>query len=76
MARIKKRRAAIYIDGGNLYFKLKDGEINIRNTINFNYFDFCKFLARDREITSFRYYVGVIRAKNSEDKKGMMLRNN
>lgn len=70
------KKVAVYIDGGNLYFKLKDKELNIKNTINFNYFNFCKFLARDRKIMSLRYYVGIIRAKNNRDKKGMSLRNN
>ena len=76
MSKIKKKKVAIYIDGGNLYYKLKDKELRIKNTINFDYFGFCKSLARGREITSARYYVGVVKVKDNKDKKGTMLRNN
>lgn len=66
-----KERVAIYIDGSNLYHKLKD--ISVPNTTYFNYKEFCSWLARDREIISLRYYVGVVRAKE-EDKRGQRLR--
>jgi len=69
----KEKRVAVYIDGSNLYHKLKD--LKVQNTINFRYFDLCKKLARDREIVSCRYYVGAIRAKEN-DKKGQSLRAN
>ena len=70
----KKIKIAVYIDGGNLYYKFKDSEINIKNSINFDYYGFCKYLARDREITSLRYYVGVVKVKGDRNKKGMQLR--
>lgn len=66
-------RVAVFIDGSNLYHKLKD--LKIPNTINFSYAGLCKKLARDREIISCRYYVGAIRARD-DDKKGQSLRAN
>lgn len=69
----KKEKVAIYIDGSNLYFKLKD--LNIKNTLGFNYRGFCDFLARERAVVSYRYYVGVVRVK-SNDLKTLALRKN
>jgi hypothetical protein len=42
----KEKRVAVFIDGSNLYHKLKD--LKVPNTINFRYIDLCKKLARDR----------------------------
>jgi len=64
---------AVFIDGSNLYHKLKD--LHIPNTLNFDYKKLCEKLARGRDIISCRYYVGVIRAKN-DDLKGQKLRAN
>lgn len=58
-------RAAVFIDGSNLYHKLKD--LKIKNTTKFDYFSLCKFLARNRKLTSHRYYVGIIRAKENDE---------
>jgi len=68
-----KEKVAIYIDGSNFYHKLKN--LNILNTTNFNYLGFCNKLARGREVISYRYYVGAIRAKEG-DLKGQQLRIN
>ena len=69
----KNERVAVFIDGSNLYHKLK--ELHIPNTINFSYAGLCKKLARGREIISCRYYVGAIRAKEN-DHKGQIIRAN
>jgi len=61
-----KEKVAVYIDGSNLYHKLKD--LEIEDTIEFNYKSFSDFLARDREIVSYRYYVGVVRVKGKNKK--------
>jgi len=68
-----KERVAIYIDGSNLYHKLKD--LGVPNTTSFNYSGLCDKLARGREVISYRYYVGAIRAKVG-DAKGQQLRAN
>jgi len=69
----KSKRVAIYIDGSNLYHKLRD--LDISNATYFDYGGLAKWLARERKIISKRYYIGVIRAKES-DKKGQILRKN
>jgi uncharacterized LabA/DUF88 family protein len=67
----KEKRVAIYIDGSNLYHKLKD--LGLKNITYFDYSGLSKWLARDREVISKRYYVGVIRAKEN-DLRGQQLR--
>lgn len=64
-------RVAIYIDGSNLYHKLKD--LSIPSTSRFGYKELCSWLARDRIVVSSRYYIGVVRAKEN-DEKGQRLR--
>lgn len=56
-----KTRVAIYIDGSNLYHKLKG--LGIRRTSEFNYRGLCDFLLGDRRLVVCCYYVGVVRAK-------------
>ena len=67
----KTIRVAIYIDGSNLYYKLKD--LEIKNITYFDYSGLSKWLARDREVISKRYYIGVVKAKES-DIRGQQLR--
>ncbi len=69
----KQKRVAIYIDGSNFYYKLRD--LEVPNTTYFNYGGLSEWLARDRVIISKRYYIGVVRAKEN-DEKGQMLRKN
>ena len=69
----KQKRVAVYIDGSNFFYKLRD--LDISNITYFNYRGLAEWLARDRKIISKRYYVGVIRAKES-DKRGQILRKN
>ncbi len=68
-----KERVGIFIDGSNLYHKLKNKEINIKNTGRFDFCEFCNWLARDREIIFKAYYIGVVRAK-ADDKKAQNMR--
>ena len=60
------KRVAIYIDGSNLYHKLK--KLGVSDTLKFDYKAFCQFLGRGREITSCRYYVGVVKAKENDNR--------
>lgn len=69
----KQKRVAIYIDGSNFYHKLRDLEIS--NITYFGYSGLCQWLARNRTIISKRYYIGVVRAKEN-DEKGQILRKN
>jgi uncharacterized LabA/DUF88 family protein len=60
----KEIRVAVYIDGSNLYHKLKD--LKISKTTEFDYLGLCNLLARKREVISCRYYVGAVRAKEGD----------
>lgn len=63
----KTKRVAIYIDGSNLYYKLK--ELDIKNITYFQYGNLADYLARkSRDIVAKRYYIGVVRAKGGDRK--------
>lgn len=61
----------MYIDGSNLYFKLR--ELKFSQLNKFNYRGLTDWLARKREVISYRYYVGVVRARTN-NAKGQELR--
>lgn len=67
----KSVRIAFYVDGSNLYNRLK--ELGIKNLTQFNYRGLCDWLARDRNAVSYRYYTGVVRAEENNE-KGQELR--
>lgn len=69
----KSKRVAIFIDGSNFYFKLKD--LNIPNLTYFNYGNFSLWISQDRKIVSKKYYVGCVKAKEN-DKKAKKMREN
>ena len=56
------KRLAVFIDGSNLYFKLRSLELS--NLTKFNYKEFASWLARDRKVVSCSYYVGVVKARS------------
>ncbi|EKE20429.1 MAG: protein of unknown function DUF88 [uncultured bacterium] len=67
----KIKRVAVFIDGSNFYYKLKS--IGISNITYFKYGEFASWLAVDRKIANKRYYVGVVKAKEN-DEKGQKMR--
>ena len=69
----KQKRIAVYIDGSNLYYKLRD--LKLQNITYFRFGNFAKWLARGNKVVAKRYYVGVVRAKEN-DKKGRKLQRN
>ncbi|PIR96512.1 MAG: hypothetical protein COT92_00710 [Candidatus Doudnabacteria bacterium CG10_big_fil_rev_8_21_14_0_10_42_18] len=71
MSEIKKQKIAVFIDGSNLYFKLRS--LKLDNLSRFDYRKFVEWLSGDREIIFIGYYIGVVRAKLS-DVAGQKLR--
>ena len=69
----KINKIAVYIDGSNLYYKLKD--LKVENSIYFDYKEFSDFLARGRVVVSYRYYVGAVRVKGNNSKAMSMRKN-
>ena len=67
------KRVAVFIDGSNLFHKLK--ELGLLNLTKFNYKGLVDALVSD-SLTSYQgYYIGVVRAKEG-DLKGQELRRN
>ncbi len=66
-------RVAVFIDGSNLYCKLKD--LQIKNTSKFDYFGFIKSLTKTDDLVYIGYYVGQIR-KEEGNKKSQHLYSN
>ncbi|MEI7891419.1 MAG: NYN domain-containing protein [bacterium] len=64
------KRVAVYIDGSNLYYKLRDCEI--KNITYFGYAALSDFLAENRRIIAKRYYVEVVRSKEGDNKSKKM----
>ncbi len=62
-----KSRCAVFIDGSNFYFKLK--ELGFRNLLEFNFSGFVKMLAGKDKIMSATYYVGKIRTDGTKQTK-------
>lgn len=71
----KTERVGVFIDGSNFYFKLKDKEIGMKDLSKFEFREFAKWLAINRNIVFCGYYIGVIKAK-ADDKKAQFLRRN
>ena len=70
----KIKKVAIYIDGSNLYYKLKD--LDIKNITYFHYGNLSQYLAgENRMIVAKRYYIGSVRAKGG-DKKAIRMQEN
>ena len=56
-----KERVAIFIDGSNLYYRLKAGAFGLPNLTFYDYAGLVDFLAEGREVVFKGYYVGVVR---------------
>ncbi len=60
--KIKKKRVAVFIDGSNLYFKLRTLIPNKMDFIHYRYREFISsYLDADEEISYIGYYIGVVR---------------
>lgn len=72
----KENKVAIYIDGSNFYNYLKDlkddNEISFKNGRKFDFNVFVDFLLDGRVLVSKRYYTGIFRNINN-DEKGLKL---
>ncbi len=68
-----KQRVAVFIDGSNLYHKLKD--LNLKNSTYFQYGKLAQFLVRNDILVTKRYYIGVVRAKGGDEKAKQLQRN-
>lgn len=58
-------RVYVYIDGGNLYWNLKEMGVA---TMNFNFKSFVDSFVKNRELVGVRYYVGQVRPEEGNEK--------
>lgn len=56
---MSKKKVAIFIDGSNFYFKLKD--LQLHNLLKLNFSSFVKRISDDDKVVSTTYYIGKIR---------------
>lgn len=61
----KTSRVSVFIDGSNLYFKLKS--LEIPNLSKFDYRGLVSWLAKNKEVVYAGYYIGVVRAKLGDE---------
>ncbi len=68
-----KERVFIIIDGSNFYHRLK--EARLLKLLNFDYAEFAKLLAGDRDIVLSKYYIGAIREEEGNLKSKTFMGN-
>jgi len=68
----KEKRVAIFIDGGNFYQRIRQDGLIPKGT-RFDYIKFSEFLARERNISSKAYYIGIIRNHDQTEKSQKMV---
>jgi len=65
------KRAFVFIDGGNFYFKLKDLTSKLDGKyilLDFNFRKFAEWLVQPNELIEVRYYLGVVRRRENDSK--------
>ena len=64
-------RAFVFIDGSNFYHKIKEltSHTNIKyRLLDFNYYEFSKWLVKPNDLIEVRYYIGAIKRRHNNDK--------
>lgn len=69
----KKQRIAVYIDGGNIYKRLKEIKIPEKKK-KFDYSAFIDYLVDNRKLISKRYYVGIVKNFDNSEKGENMVK--
>ena len=65
------KRAFVFIDGGNFYFKLKDLTYRLNgkySLLDFNFRKLAEWLAQSNELIEVRYYLGVVSRRKNDSK--------
>ncbi|MFH1820648.1 MAG: NYN domain-containing protein [Candidatus Nealsonbacteria bacterium] len=70
----EEEKVAIYIDGSNFYNYLKNKEINFPKGIKFDFKSFVDYLIRNRKCVSKRYYTGVFRNTDRNEKSDRLVK--
>lgn len=70
-----KKRAIVFIDGNNFYFKLKKASEKLDkqySLLKFRYRDFSTWLVGNSELLDIRYYIGAVKRENHSEKSEQM----
>ena len=65
------KRAFVFIDGGNFYFKLKDLTFRLNDKyslLDFNFRKFAEWLVRPNNLIEIRYYIGAVKREHNNPK--------
>ena len=65
------KRAFVFIDGGNFYFKLKELTSKLSgkySLTDFNFRQFAEWLVKPNELSEIRYYLGAIKRERNNPK--------
>ena len=65
------KRAFVFIDGGNFYFKLKDLTSGLNgkySLLDFNFRKLAEWLAQSNELIEVRYYLGVVSRRKNDSR--------
>ena len=69
------KKAFIFIDGSNLYFKLKEFRKKLNKDLrllNFNFRKFSEFLAEENKVIEIHYYIGAVKRQDNNPKSEKM----
>ena len=69
------KKAFVFIDGGNFYFKLKELTSKLDekySLLEFNFRKFAEWLVKDNQLIQIRYYIGAVRRQLNNQKSEKM----
>lgn len=65
----KKERIAVFIDGSNLYYRLRAPEFGLSSLTHYDYAGLTNYLAEGCQVTYKGYYVGVVKVNPKSPNK-------
>ncbi len=68
-----KEKVIILLDGSNFYHRLKDTEIDMKNSLLFDYKKFAEWLIRERELVEAKYFIGAVREEQGNFKSKKLM---
>jgi len=65
------KKAFVFIDGGNFYFRLKDLVSKVDgkySLLDFDFYGFCKEIVKPDNFIGVKYYIGVVKRRDGNEK--------
>lgn len=76
MTKDKEEKVLIIFDGSNFYHILKDKQVGIQRTLDYNYRGLAEWLANGRSVVAIKYYVGIARFSQRDPERSQRLVSN